>query len=313
MAPDSIDGHSSSHSKTKNSRQSSVPDTNGASSSSPAPEKESDSTESNKKAPTKRIRIPIACVNCRFKKIKCDGQSPCSHCEKFKAECVYPAATKPINHEYVEALENRLKSVESHLQGILSMGLGDPGSPPMDTFPDNAVESTLPLTGSSSRTTSIITSAVEPPSSSNVANINQGHFPSTSRVLPTSHGAANLTISLAQLTDDVTPSEEDSVFNTLQLVMGNLRVDRDGTAKYLPNFREYNERSYTDSRNNGSNASQQRLSSLSEIANLSWESVDLPRPYTLPTNILSLKATQALINIYFNSLHVMPPNRNAKA
>ncbi|KAF8982047.1 hypothetical protein BGZ46_001898 [Entomortierella lignicola] len=304
MAIDNTDNrpHSTSHVKSRNSGASAncTPDTPRTPSPSPAAEKEATS-ESTKKAPAKRHRIPIACVNCRFKKIKCDGQSPCSHCEKFKTDCIYPAVTKPVNHEYVEALENRLKSVESHLNGLLSMGLGEQDW--RETFCGEIMaENTTSAIGSSLPTTSV-TSAISPPPASHTSTFNHRNHLSVGLIPPASYRNS------CSLVGD-TSLVEDGIIGAIHLTMGNLRVDRDGTAKYLPNFKECAEQSYIETHSRSSTASAKCFSTISEITNLDWESVDLPRPYTLPKNILTLKATQALINIYFNSVHTFFPILN---
>ncbi|KAM5358641.1 hypothetical protein ACJA88_015318 [Fusarium oxysporum] len=65
-------------------------------------------------------RINSACLNCRKRKAKCDGQGPsCQQCSKREIECVYqqrkfrgPGKSK----EHAQKLEERLKRLEDSLQ-----------------------------------------------------------------------------------------------------------------------------------------------------------------------------------------------------
>ncbi|KAF9437273.1 hypothetical protein BGZ76_001388 [Entomortierella beljakovae] len=255
------------------------------------------------KKPAKRIRISTACVNCRQKKIKCDGHAPCAHCEKFRTECIYPATTKPANQEYVETLENRLKSVESHLQGLLSRGWGKGVSAPLDNdhgdmIPDDA-DVNSPYTPSSIPAT--------PPSKPS-HNLNDIYSFTNSRRqsngLPR-HMSGVTSSNLCQTdseTDDSSLSPDDSM-QVLSLLMGNLKVDRDGAAHYLPKVLDQKERSYNDSRSYGSSSP----NSFSESTNLDWGSLEVPPSYTLPNSLLTPMAINALLEIYFNSVHTFLP------
>ncbi|KAJ6578197.1 fungal-specific transcription factor domain-containing protein [Mycena capillaripes] len=85
----------------------------------------------------KQKRVQRACDMCRRKKRRCDGGERCDHCTKHNFICTYidPSTTGPIppttqahnlpnssssslgsNRSYVEALENRLKTVEAFLE-----------------------------------------------------------------------------------------------------------------------------------------------------------------------------------------------------
>ncbi|GKT46706.1 citrinin biosynthesis transcriptional activator ctnR [Colletotrichum spaethianum] len=62
---------------------------------------------------------PLACVTCRFRKLKCDRVRPaCSRCLKVKGECVYPESRrKPaFKRKNVKELEERLAQVEDLLK-----------------------------------------------------------------------------------------------------------------------------------------------------------------------------------------------------
>ncbi|KAG0245846.1 hypothetical protein BGX31_005744 [Mortierella sp. GBA43] len=258
------------------------------------------------KKPTKRIRISTACVNCRHKKIKCDGQLPCAHCEKFRTECVYPSANKPANQEYVETLENRLRSVESHLQGLLSRGWGKGTTGPMsgddhgDLTPDDG-EASSPYTPSSIPAT--------PPFRSSLGEAhptmdNQRHhngLPLTRRLSGATPNTPNLTGPDSE-SEDTTFATDDSM-QVLGLLMGNLKIDRDGKAQYMPRILGRKEHSYNDSRIYGSSPSMD----FPDFTVLDWETTERPMPYTLPNSILTPKAIGALMDIYFNSVHTFLP------
>ncbi|KAG0366694.1 hypothetical protein BGZ54_005015 [Gamsiella multidivaricata] len=254
------------------------------------------------KKPTKRIRISTACVNCRQKKIKCDGQVPCAHCEKCHTECVYPVATKPANQEYVETLENRLKSVESHLQGLLSRGWGKSAGPMAldgdhgDLMPDDG-DIHSPYTPSSIPAT--------PPSKPS-HNSNDPHRQTNGHFITRQPSGAimntpNLTGPDSDLEDN-TFATDDSM-QLLGLLMGSLKIERDGSAQYIPRILDQKERSYNDSRIYGSSVS----NNFPDLSTLDWDSAEPPFPYTLPNTLLTPKAISALMDIYFNSVHTFLP------
>ncbi|KAF8936674.1 hypothetical protein BGZ58_003860 [Dissophora ornata] len=290
-------------------------------SSSPAPDRESGGvTDASKKAPAKRVRIPIACVNCRHKKIKCDGQTPCSHCEKFRAECIYPVATKPVNHEYVETLENRLKSVESRLQGLLSMGVENPesvseslGRSSVDSISEHGDMDRAFGHAPSSTLTTLRPVSIKIPAANPDTRFsgNSMQFSSSIRKPHWGNPTNNTTPAPQRTGDNVTEAQDssitDSTMNVLGLLMGDLKVDRDGTAKFLSKPNGRSERSYTEARNYSPTTAPPGLSAITETTNLDWESVDLPRPYTPPTSLLPPRAISVLIDIYFNSVHTFLP------
>ncbi|KAK3832455.1 MAG: fungal-specific transcription factor domain-containing protein [Linnemannia gamsii] len=103
-------------------------------------------------------------------------------------------------------------------------------------------------------------------------------------------------------TEDATFTTDDSM-DVLGLLMGSLKVDRDGAAQYIPKVLGQRERSYNDARTY--NASP--LSHLPDFSTLDWQTTDLPLPYTLPNTLLTPKAISALLDIYFNSVHTFLP------
>ncbi|KAL7907576.1 fungal-specific transcription factor domain-containing protein [Trichoderma velutinum] len=125
----------------------------------------------------KRPKISVACEECRQRKVKCDGVQPrCGACRRRRRpapNCVYkPERVKTAySHEYVAALENRLRMFESAAaatnlnQPVASQGHDDvnispqsnssPLSPPPrysgeEQFHQNshAVAPTIPVTSS---------------------------------------------------------------------------------------------------------------------------------------------------------------------
>ncbi|KAK0621231.1 hypothetical protein B0T17DRAFT_617704 [Bombardia bombarda] len=65
---------------------------------------------------------PLACVNCRSRKLKCDRRTPvCSRCAKSDAGCLYPESRKkpPFKRRNVRELEARLVQVEGLLKNVV--------------------------------------------------------------------------------------------------------------------------------------------------------------------------------------------------
>ncbi|KAG0339653.1 hypothetical protein BG000_001672 [Podila horticola] len=249
----------------------------------------------------KRIRIPIACVTCRHKKIKCDGQTPCSHCEKFKVDCIYPVATKPVNQEYVETLENRLKSVESHLKELLARGMSLDGTPAEEhlsyPLPSQPLHN-LDDDPSHSYSSSVIGTSPAP-SQTPLSRIS--HMDTSRSSTPTTRPNKRHSDTPGYL-----PIVEDEYSRTLDSIVGSFRVSQDGCARYLPKLTGGGEESFSDARTYGS-AKPAGLYAVDIVGTLDWETVDLPQPYTLPTAILPPKAIATLMNVYFNSVHTFLP------
>ncbi|KAG0361315.1 hypothetical protein BG005_008608 [Podila minutissima] len=249
----------------------------------------------------KRIRIPIACVTCRHKKIKCDGQTPCSHCEKFKVDCIYPVATKPVNQEYVETLENRLKSVESHLKELLARGMSHDGTPveehlsyPLPSQPLHILDDDP----SHSHPSSVIGTSPAP-SQTPLSRIS--HMDASRSSTPTTWPNKRHSDTPGHL-----PIVEDEYSRTLDSIVGSFKVSQDGCARYLPRLTGGREESFADARTYGS-AKPASLYAVDIVGTLDWETVDLPQPYTLPTAILPPKAIATLMTVYFNSVHTFMP------
>ncbi|KAF7940297.1 uncharacterized protein EAE98_000424 [Botrytis deweyae] len=72
-----------------------------------------------------RLRIKVACEECRKNKRKCQGQRPtCALCEKGGKLCYYPPETsrkrKHCDDSYVRSLEDKVKALEAQLANYQS-------------------------------------------------------------------------------------------------------------------------------------------------------------------------------------------------
>ncbi|KAI8374930.1 fungal-specific transcription factor domain-containing protein [Choanephora cucurbitarum] len=70
--------------------------------------------------PAKRVKVTLACVVCRKKKVRCDGIQPaCSRCQSVGACCQYsdPPKKRGPPKGYVEVIESRVHRIESLLGG----------------------------------------------------------------------------------------------------------------------------------------------------------------------------------------------------
>lgn len=76
------------------------------------------SSGSGVKKPRKKQRIVSACASCRKRKIKCNGQVPCTNCLNYKCECVYQtgAVQPPTTRE--SHLTSRILKLAESLQGM---------------------------------------------------------------------------------------------------------------------------------------------------------------------------------------------------
>ena len=75
-------------------------------------------SELKTKAGKERKRLPLACIACRRKKIRCSGEKPaCKHCSRARVPCVYKVTTrKPAPRtDYMAMLDKRLKRMEDRV------------------------------------------------------------------------------------------------------------------------------------------------------------------------------------------------------
>ena len=70
------------------------------------------------KAGKERKRLPLACIACRRKKIRCSGEKPaCKHCTRSRIPCVYKVTTRKAapRTDYMAMLDKRLKRMEDRV------------------------------------------------------------------------------------------------------------------------------------------------------------------------------------------------------
>ena len=79
-------------------------------------------TELKTKAGKERKRLPLACIACRRKKIRCSGEKPaCRHCLRSRIPCVYKVTTRKAapRTDYMAMLDKRLKRMEERIIKII--------------------------------------------------------------------------------------------------------------------------------------------------------------------------------------------------
>lgn len=79
-------------------------------------------SELKTKAGKDRKRLPLACIACRRKKIRCSGEKPaCKHCLRSRIPCVYKATTRKAapRTDYMAMLDKRLKRMEDRIIKII--------------------------------------------------------------------------------------------------------------------------------------------------------------------------------------------------
>ena len=79
-------------------------------------------TEQKTKAGKERKRLPLACIACRRKKIRCSGEKPtCRHCHRARVPCVYKVSHKKAapKTDYMAMLDRRLKRMEERVIKII--------------------------------------------------------------------------------------------------------------------------------------------------------------------------------------------------
>ncbi|KAK5025570.1 hypothetical protein LTR13_010409 [Exophiala sideris] len=79
-------------------------------------------SELKTKAGKERKRLPLACIACRRKKIKCSGEKPaCKHCLRARIPCVYKVTTRKAapRTDYMAMLDKRLKRMEDRVIRVI--------------------------------------------------------------------------------------------------------------------------------------------------------------------------------------------------
>lgn len=79
-------------------------------------------SELKTKAGKERKRLPLACIACRRKKIRCSGEKPaCKHCLRSRTPCVYKVTARKAapRTDYMAMLDKRLKRMEERIIKIV--------------------------------------------------------------------------------------------------------------------------------------------------------------------------------------------------
>lgn len=103
-------------------------------------------SELKTKAGKDRKRLPLACIACRRKKIRCSGEKPaCKHCMRSRIPCVYKVTTRKAapRTDYMAMLDKRLKRMEERIIKILPKAEQDT----ISSIPRAVVKPAIPGTG----------------------------------------------------------------------------------------------------------------------------------------------------------------------
>ncbi|KAK1242626.1 hypothetical protein MKX08_005438 [Trichoderma sp. CBMAI-0020] len=103
-------------------------------------------SELKTKAGKDRKRLPLACIACRRKKIRCSGEKPaCKHCMRSRIPCVYKVTTRKAapRTDYMAMLDKRLKRMEERIIKILPKSDQDS----LSSVPRAVVKPAIPGTG----------------------------------------------------------------------------------------------------------------------------------------------------------------------
>ena len=79
-------------------------------------------SELKTKAGKERKRLPLACIACRRKKIRCSGEKPaCKHCLRSKVPCLYKVTARKAapRTDYMAMLDKRLKRMEERVIKVI--------------------------------------------------------------------------------------------------------------------------------------------------------------------------------------------------
>lgn len=97
-------------------------DTNGKAKDDKRPVAPPSWTDLKTKAGKERKRLPLACIACRRKKIRCSGEKPaCKHCLRSRMPCVYKVTARKAapRTDYMAMLDKRLKRMEERIIKIV--------------------------------------------------------------------------------------------------------------------------------------------------------------------------------------------------
>lgn len=104
-------------------------------------------SELKTKAGKDRKRLPLACIACRRKKIRCSGEKPaCKHCLRSRIPCVYKVTTRKAapRTDYMAMLDKRLKRMEERIIKVIPKSDQDATSPVTRAVVKPAIPGMLP-------------------------------------------------------------------------------------------------------------------------------------------------------------------------
>lgn len=111
-------------------------------------------SELKTKAGKERKRLPLACIACRRKKIRCSGEKPaCKHCLRSRMPCVYKVTTRKAapRTDYMAMLDKRLKRMEERIIKAVPKSVHDSG---VASVARAVVKPTIPGTASAGKASS---------------------------------------------------------------------------------------------------------------------------------------------------------------
>jgi hypothetical protein len=112
-------------------------------------------SELKTKAGKERKRLPLACIACRRKKIRCSGEKPaCKHCLRSRIPCVYKVTTRKAapRTDYMAMLDKRLKRMEERIIRIIPKTEPDASQPSVTrAIVKPAIPGTLPAAKTQSK------------------------------------------------------------------------------------------------------------------------------------------------------------------
>ncbi|MCJ1307253.1 hypothetical protein MMC25_000899 [Agyrium rufum] len=129
IADSDVTSPSSSHDHGQPNSDESIPQRNDSKDGQRSSFKEEDDqkplppwSELKTKAGKERKRLPLACIACRRKKIRCSGEKPaCKHCLRSRIPCVYKVTQRKAQPrtDYMAMLDKRLKRMEDRVIKII--------------------------------------------------------------------------------------------------------------------------------------------------------------------------------------------------
>ncbi|KAH7143986.1 fungal-specific transcription factor domain-containing protein [Dactylonectria macrodidyma] len=111
-------------------------------------------SELKTKAGKERKRLPLACIACRRKKIRCSGEKPaCKHCLRSRIPCVYKVTTRKAapRTDYMAMLDKRLKRMEERIIKVIPKSEQESTAAITRAVVKPAIPGTLPATKTASK------------------------------------------------------------------------------------------------------------------------------------------------------------------